>query len=120
EEAKVDATWNADLQLKRRYQTVRAVPPPEPAPAGRRYECVELVAKLAKPSIACFDAETHLRTYQKGAHASPLGDVPYKTVFSDWREVEGMKIPYSEEMVAGPVTLLAQVTELKFDVPIEA
>jgi hypothetical protein len=115
EEAKVDASWNADLRMKKLYPKIRAVAPPEPPPPGRRYECIELVPKLAKPAIACFDAETHLRAIQKGTHATPQGEVPYKVTFSDWRRVQGMTVPYGEEMIAGPMTLVAKVTELKLD-----
>jgi hypothetical protein len=115
EEAKIDASWNAELQLTKLYQKVHAVQPPEPPPAGKKYECLELVPKLAKPAVACFDAQTHLRTIQKGTHSTAQGDVPYKVVFSDWRQVDGMTMPYEEEMIAGPVTIIGQVTELKFD-----
>jgi hypothetical protein len=115
EEAKIEATWNSDLQVTKLYQKVRAVQPPEPAPAGKKYDCLELVPKLAKPVIACFDAETHLRTFQKGTHATAQGDVPFKEVFSDWRQVDGMTLPYADETTAGPVTIISQVTELKFD-----
>jgi hypothetical protein len=115
EEAKIDASWNAELQLAKLYQKVRAVQPPEPPPTGKKYECIELVGKLAKPATACFDAQTHLRTIQKGTHATAQGDVPYKVVFSDWRQVQGMSIPYQEEMTAGPVTIIGAVTDVQFD-----
>jgi hypothetical protein len=36
-------------------------------------------------------------------------------IFSDWRQIDGMTLPYSEEMTAGPVTILGQVTEVQFD-----
>src|SRR5205823_6405021 len=50
EEAKVDATWDAELQLAKLYREVRAVDPPSAPPPGRRYECLELVHKLGKPA----------------------------------------------------------------------
>jgi hypothetical protein len=98
---------------------VRTVPAPEPAPAGKRYECVELTPKLAKPAITCFDAETHLRVLQKGTHATPQGEVPYTVKFGDWREVEGIKMPFLEETTAGPMNLGSKVTEVKFDEKID-
>lgn len=115
EEARIDGSWNADVNLKKLYQSWRVVDPPTAPPAGKRYECVELKAKLSKPTTACFDAETHLRVYQKGEHSTPQGDVPYTATFSDWRTVEGVKMPYVEEMTAGPMTLEARVVDLKFD-----
>jgi hypothetical protein len=115
EEAKIDNSWNAEVQLKGLYQKVRAVPPPEAPPTGKKYECIELTPKLAKPAITCFDAETHLRVLQKGTHATPQGEVPYRVMLSDWRVVDGMNLPHSEEMTAGPMTLQTKVIELKFD-----
>jgi len=115
EEARIDSTWNADLHLKELYQKLRSVPPPEPPPAGKSWECVEMTPKLGKPLVACFDAETHLRTMQKGVRATPQGETPVKASFSDWRTVKGLKMPYTEELSMGPIVMVAKVTELKFD-----
>jgi hypothetical protein len=120
EEARIESTWNADVKLKTLYQKVRRVPPPASAPAGQRLECVELVAKLAKPAVTCFDAETHFRVLQSGVHATAQGDVPYSVTFSDWRAVAGVSIPHLEEMTAGPLTLEARVVELVFDEKLDA
>jgi hypothetical protein len=97
---------------------VRSVPPPEEAPAGTRYECVELIPKGAPSAVTCFDARTHLRVFQKGTRTGPQGAVPYLTRFSDWRGVQGIKIPYGEETTAGPLTIEARVVEVKLDAPI--
>jgi hypothetical protein len=113
EEARIDATWNADLHLKELYQKLRSVTPPEPS--ARPWECVEMTPRLGKPITSCFDAETHLRTLQKGVRATPQGETPIRAIFSDWRTVRGVKVPYVEELTMGPVTMIAKVTELKFD-----
>jgi len=113
EEARIDSTWNSDLHLKQLYQKLRSVPPPEPT--ARPSECVEMTPKLGKPMTSCFDAETHLRTLQKGIRATPQGETPIRATFSDWRTVKGLKVPYTEELTMGPVTMVARVTELKFD-----
>jgi hypothetical protein len=115
EEIRLDGTWNAELKLKQLYAKVQSVQPPEPPPAGKKYECLELEPKVAKPAVACFDAETHLRAFQKGTHTTAQGDVPYKVVFSDWRLVKGMRLPFNEELTAGPMTLVGEITELKLD-----
>jgi hypothetical protein len=115
EEARIDATWNAELQLARAYDKARSVPPPVAPPAGQRYECVELTGKKSPPVVTCFDAQTHLRVLQKGTKASPQGPVPYLTRLSDWREVQGLRFPYAEETTAGPITMEARVLEIKLD-----
>ncbi len=120
EETRIEGTWNADLQLAKLYQKVRSVPPPSPPPAGRRYECVELTPKLGKPAVACFDAQTHLRALQTGVKATPQGDVPYSATFTDWRDVEGVRVPFAEELTAGPMTMTARIAEIRFDVKLDA
>jgi hypothetical protein len=115
EEARLDSTWNSDLKTKELFEKIRSVPPPEAPPAGKRWECVELTPRLGKPITSCFDAETHLRAMQKGIKATPQGETPYKAIASDWRDLKGFKIPYAEELVLGPVTLTAKVTEIKLD-----
>jgi zinc protease len=114
EEARIDSTWNSDLHLKELYQQLRSVPPPEPT-GGRPWECIEMTPKVGKPTTSCFDAETHLRTLQKGIRAAPQGETPVRATFSDWRAVKGVKVPWVEELTMGPVTMVARVTELKFD-----
>ena len=120
EEQRIDSAWDGEIDMARQYQKVRSVPPPVDAPAGQRYECVELIAKVAAPAITCFDAATHLRVLQKGTHASPQGPQPYLTHFGDWRDVKGMKLAYSEEMVAGPMTLVSHLVKIDVDQPIDA
>jgi hypothetical protein len=120
EEARIDSTWNADLHLKDLYQKLRSVPPPETPPAGQRWECVEMTPKLGKPLVSCFDGETHLRTLQKGIRATPQGETPIRATFADWRAVKGVKLPYTEELTMGPITMVARVTEIKFDEKIPA
>jgi hypothetical protein len=120
EEARIDAAWDGEVDLARSYQKVRSVAPPEPPPAGKRYECVELQPRSAPPAVTCFDAKTHLRVLHKGTRSSPQGAVPYIARFSDWRDVQGIKLPFSEETTAGPLTMEAQVQEVKLDPVIDA
>jgi len=114
EEARVEFALNGDLRTKELYQKVRSVPPPEPT-GGGHWECIEMTPKLGKPATACYDAETHLRVMQTQVRATPQGETPMHSTFGDWRTVNGIKINYSEETVLGPVTMIARVSELKFD-----
>jgi hypothetical protein len=115
EEARIDSTWNSDLRIKELFPKVRSVPSPEAPPPGQRWECVEMSPRLGKPFIACFDAQTHLRTLQKGSRATPQGETPYRATYSDWRDVKGFKVAHIEELTLGPVTMVAKVISLKFD-----
>jgi hypothetical protein len=115
EEARINGAWNAEPNLASLYVKVTSVPAPEPG-----LECVEMQKKAGKPSVLCFDGKTHLRAQQTGVHPSPAGEVPYKIVFGDWRDVSGIKTWFFEKMTAGPSTMEARTTSLKLDEKIPA
>jgi len=113
EQARIDATWMSELKLAELYAKVAVVPPPKGAKG--KVECLELSPKLGNPTIACFSQETHLRVYQAGRQQGPQGEIPFSAELSDWRTVSGVKLPFRERMVAGPMTVVAEVTEVTFD-----
>jgi hypothetical protein len=115
EQARLEGTWNADLKLAKLYKKVQVVARPEGAPKNLQLECLQLTPAVGQPAISCFDASTHLRTYQQGKQATPQGEVPYTAHLSDWREVEGVKLPFREETTAGPMAVEARIAEVKFD-----
>jgi hypothetical protein len=115
EQARIEGTWNADVMLLELYKSIRVVPRPDGAPKSDPLECLELVPALGQPAIACFDARTHLRAYQQGRQTTPQGELPYSSRLSDWREVEGIKLPFREETTAGPMTVEARLSEVKFN-----
>jgi hypothetical protein len=115
EQARIEGTWNADLKLDKLYKTIRPAARPEGAPKDDPLDCLELVPPKGLPAIACFDSRTHLRVYQQGKQVTPQGEVPYSLRPSDWREVEGVKLPFREETTAGPMSVEAKLAEVKFD-----
>ncbi len=118
EQMKIESTWNAELQLKKLFPTIRTVPAPAPAKAGQSYECVELTARQTHPMVMCFDSQTHLQVLRKGQQATPQGDVPYTVTFSDWRDVGDVKIPFAQEQTTGPMTMTLRTLDVVFDKPI--
>jgi hypothetical protein len=120
DEVRIAATWNSEWRLGEVYAPVRAVPPPADAPAGEPLECVELGKPQSKPSVACFDAKTHLRVWEKGVQASQAGDAPYVTRYSDWVKVDGVLVWHREDVTVGPVTMTGHIVEIVFDEPAPA
>jgi hypothetical protein len=122
EQARLEASWNAELQLKQLFKTREVVPAPAGAVAlkGPPLECVRLTPASAAPVTMCFDTATHLISYQEGKQQSPQGEVPYAVKFSDWREVQGVKRPHKEEMTVGPMSMDARVEQLQFGAKIDA
>jgi hypothetical protein len=122
EQARLESTWNAELLVKQLYKQVRLAPVPADAQAQKdrpdqQLECLELVPRLGPAQVACFDAATHLRVLQKGTHTTPQGEVPFVARFSDYRDVGyGLKAPFRQEAVAGPMTIEARVLSVELDV----
>ena len=69
------------------------------------------------PVTNCYDAKTHLQVSQKGTRSTPQGDTPFTSTLKDWREVGGIKMPFSVDTQAGPITFTARLTDVKFDQP---
>lgn len=115
DQARIEATWNAELKLKRLYKSATVVAPPADAPRDAPLECVRLTPSAGTPVVTCFDGKTHLRRFQQGTESTAQGDVPYTHRESDWRDVEGMKFPFRSEMVAGPATLEQTIETVEFD-----
>jgi zinc protease len=119
EQARLDSSWNAELQLKKLYPKRKLVPPPAGASTadgkkdGKNMECLEMAPAKVAPVIMCFDRRSHLRVYQEGRQSSPQGELPYSVHWSDWREVEGVMFPHLEEMTAGPMGIDSRLEEVK-------
>jgi hypothetical protein len=117
EEARVESAWNPERRLKEFY--AKAESTTEPGPAGGMLECVVLTPKIGNAVTNCYDPTTHLQVMQKGSRATPQGDTPYLSTFKDWRAVGGVKVPFSVDTQAGPITFTARATDVKFDEPLD-
>jgi hypothetical protein len=118
EQARVEATWNAELRMKSLFQKVEAHN--DRGGDGTLLECLTLTPKLGPPLINCFDAQTHLMTLQKGVRSGPQGDMPFTARLSDWRAVGDVKMAYATDMQVGPLAFIGRVTSVEVDGPTPA
>ena len=114
EQARIEAIWNAELRMNELYKSIEIAPSP---PAGQ--ECLVLTPSEGPPVTNCYDAKTHLQVSQKGTRSTPQGDTPFSSTLKDWREVGGLKMPFSVDTQAGPITFTARMTDVKFDEPMD-
>jgi hypothetical protein len=114
EQARIEASWNADLRAHDLYQKIELAPN---APAG--LECLVLTPQAGGPIRNCYDRQTHLQVSQEGIRATAQGDVPFRSVETDWRSVGGIKMAYSSETHAGPIVILTTIDEVAFDQPLD-
>ena len=88
---------------------------------GKPLECVIAThasrsadAQLLRPR----DAPSSRR--RRESSATPDGDVPFRDVPRDWRDVGGIKIPFESETQVGPVTQVVRLRSVTFDEPMDA
>jgi hypothetical protein len=69
-----------------------------------------------------FDAETGLLVRRTTSMTTPVGNIPEQVDFSDYRDVDGMKLPFTIKVSAIDPTysVVRKFTEIKLNVPIDA
>lgn len=132
EQARIDASWNADLNAHDLYEKIELA---QDSPAGLEclvvtlktnvpidnlYDLLFLLMGLSRPDTLrnCYDRQTHLQVSQEGIRATAQGDVPFRSTESDWRTVGGIKMAFSSESQAGPITILTTINDVAFDEPL--
>lgn len=95
---------------------------------GKKAYDIELTAKSGAVLTVTIDATSHLMVEQSFKVFSPLGSMPVTIRSTDYRDVEGMKIPYKQVTDASlmeltqelsVVELNAEVDEANFGMPTE-
>jgi hypothetical protein len=115
EQARLESVWNAELRTNELYKSVEVVADP----GGGALECLRLTPHEAPAVTNCYDPKTHLQVSQKGTRSTPQGDTPFASTLKDWRDVGGIKMPFSVDTQAGPITFTARMTDVKFDVAMD-
>jgi hypothetical protein len=67
-----------------------------------------------------FDAQTYLPVRVNTVELLGAVSAPVEIYLDDWREVDGIKYPFSMTQSFGKLTLVFTVKEVKHNVPIEA
>ncbi|HVV51880.1 MAG TPA: hypothetical protein VHO06_19585 [Polyangia bacterium] len=114
EQSRVEDAWNLELEARSLFAKIETAPD---APPG--LECLTLTLKAGPPMRGCYDRRTHLQVSLEGTSTTPQGDAPFRTTAGDWRQVGGVRIPYTSRTQAGPVTFVNMVNEVTFDAPMD-
>lgn len=72
-----------------------------------------------KPETWYFDTQTGLMIRSDATIVSAMGEIPVKNFIEDYREFEGMLIPYSTRQVAAAFTAVIKIEDVKTNVPID-
>lgn len=114
EQARFETAWNPDLEAHNLFPKIETAPD---APAGQ--ECLVLTPPVGPPMRACYDRQTHLQLSMSGTRVTAQGEIPFTSTLSDWRTVDGLRIPFASEDKAGPMTIQTSNDQVTFDEPLD-
>jgi len=117
EQTRIGSSWNVDMRAGDLFSKLESAT--ELGPNGTALECVVATPKIGAPLRSCYDPRTHLQVSQSGVRTSGQGDMPFRAVVKEWREVSGVKIPFESNTQMGPITTVDRVTAVTFDEPMD-
>lgn len=86
---------------------------------GKQVYDIELSAKSGAKLTVTLDAKTHLMVEQSFEVHSPLGSMPVTIRSTDYRDVDGMKIPYKQVTDASLMELTQELTVVELNAPVD-
>lgn len=114
---KRNAEFYHEIKLKELYGTLTVKG--KESVNGHDAWVVEATPSDSKPETLYFDADSGLIVRAKGQTEGPNGAIDVDTTLSDYREVDGIKIPFEIHSERSDFTFTIKWTEVKHNVPIE-
>lgn len=115
------AMWSASLCLahdwRRYFKTVSG--PKAVVENGKKVLELSLTTPLGDVVMLRLDAETKLPVSQSFTQVSPLGSMPMTVRFKDYREVDGLKIPFQQELDASLTKVTSTTVKIEFNAPVD-
>ncbi|HEY6804460.1 MAG TPA: c-type cytochrome [Pyrinomonadaceae bacterium] len=89
---------------------------------GRDVYALRGTTTAGKRESLFFDAETGLLVKRTSSTTTPIGNIPEQVEFSDYKDVEGLKLPFTIKVTTiDPMySVVRKFTEIKLNVPIDA
>lgn len=116
-QARRQATMNAPIHWRTLYAKVETTG--LDAVEGKPCYALTLTPSEGRPELACYDQESGLLVQVKLTLKTQMGEIPMVTSVSEYREIEGVKVPHKmTQTVAGQkveVTVESVVTNPKLD-----
>jgi hypothetical protein len=76
---------------------------------------VKLTPKTGSPETQYFDVKTGLQVRSDQVVESPQGKIPVESYLSDYRTVNGIKMPFKTRQLVGQAEIVIQLTEVKIN-----
>lgn len=119
EALKLDANFSRNFNLKQQYTRIQS-PPFAQKIDGRDVKMVRGILPNGEgQETLYFDDQSGLLVRRVTALRTALGSIPQQYDYSDYREVNGVKIPFVTKMSTPDNIQTRTITEAKFNVPVE-
>jgi outer membrane lipoprotein-sorting protein len=86
---------------------------------GRDVYVVEATPAEGAPEVMSFDADSGLLVRSRTQMNGPQGTIDIDTKLSDYREVDGVKLPFTIDQERSDFSFTIKLTEVKHNVPID-
>lgn len=114
---KREATFHAELKWRELYDKVELVGIQKVG--DRNTYVIRLTPTIGKPVTRYFDTETFLLVRSDVVSETPFGTLNMESYPSEYRVVEGVKIPFQLVMKAPSGEMLMKLTEVRYNVEID-
>jgi photosynthetic reaction center cytochrome c subunit len=116
---KLESNFYRNLTLKSQYTRVQAPPFPQKID-GKEVKVVQgILPNNQGRETLYFDPQSGLLVRRTTLLRTPLGPIAQQADYSDYRDVDGVKIPFSVRVARADVIQTRKVTEAKFNVPVD-
>jgi hypothetical protein len=117
-EARRDADFYHPLDLRRLYTKI-TVSGVEKIGDRDAYVLEATVPEASEPTKMYFDAATGLLVRAVSQHHGPDGVTQYREDFEDYREVDGIKVPFTSRQTNGDTTYTMTISEIRHNVELD-
>jgi len=117
EDALRECLFNEELKWRELYPKVELAS--KEKVGGREAYKVVMSPASGKPVTRYFDAETFLLAGQATKRATPEGVVEVRAEYFDYREVDGVKVPFGVKELTPGQEVIVKLAELKNNLEIE-
>lgn len=114
---KRDAEFHGDLKFKQLYP--KAVVKGKQKLGDRDVYLIEATPAEGGPEQLYYDVQTGLLARRDFVLDSPQGQIPTETYMEDYKDVDGVKVPFTIRQNNSAVSFTIKVTEVKHNVPVD-
>src|SRR4029079_2587118 len=109
-----------DIKLKEQFSRISFGG--KPKIDGRDVYALRATTTGGKRESLFFDVETGLLVRRSTSTTTPVGTIPEQVDFADYRDVDGMKLPFTIRVSAVDLnnSVVRKFTEIKLNVPLES